>query len=74
MRWVVRCDDFPLTTVERSPTGSEMGKSTDSRMMAKKIHQPNMQVTKVKAPPAWVGEKGLCNRQQSLPVRPQGMF
>lgn len=44
--------DLPLIIVLMSPKGSEIGKSTDSRRMAKKIHQPDMQVTKAKAPPA----------------------
>ena len=42
----------PLMTCERSPTGMLKGKSREASMMAKKIHQPAMDVTKVKAPPA----------------------
>lgn len=44
----------------RSPKGSENGKSTDSRRIAKKIHQPDMHVTKAKAPPAYM-EKGFVS-------------
>lgn len=36
-----------------------MGKSRDANMMAKKIHQPANEVTKVKAPPAYaLGQQG----------------
>jgi len=44
--------DAPLIIVERSPTGIAKGKSTEASMMAKKIHQPAMHVTKEQAPPA----------------------
>ena len=37
---------------DRSPTGMLNGKSREASMMAKKIHQPAMDVAKVKAPPA----------------------
>ncbi|KAH0357779.1 hypothetical protein KCU83_g2, partial [Aureobasidium melanogenum] len=42
----------PLMKVLRSPTGSWKGKSRAASMMAKKIHQPHMSVTKVSAPAA----------------------
>lgn len=36
-----------------------MGKSSDANMIAKKIHQPANEVTKVKAPPAYAsGQQG----------------
>lgn len=44
--------DAPLITVERSPTGIARGKSTEASIMAMKIHQPAMHVTKEQAPPA----------------------
>ena len=45
---------------ERSPTGMLNGKSREASMMAKKIHQPAMDVTNVKAPPAC--ERDSCQR------------
>lgn len=42
----------PLMICDKSPTGMLNGKSRDASMMAKKIHQPAMDVTNVKAPPA----------------------
>ncbi len=47
---------------DRSPTGMLKGKSRDASMMAKKIHQPAIDVTNVKAPPAWEEEaQSLAN-------------
>lgn len=40
----------PLITVERSPTGILKGKSRDASIIARKIHQPAMDVTNNEAP------------------------
>ncbi|KAG9680043.1 hypothetical protein KCU87_g25, partial [Aureobasidium melanogenum] len=58
----------PLMKVLRSPTGSWKGKSRAASMMAKKIHQPHMSVTKVSAPaaskvPVSTGQTAKCEDQ-----------
>lgn len=44
---------LPGTIVLKSPTGSEMGKSTASKICVMKIHHTGIQRTKLHAPPAY---------------------
>lgn len=43
--------DDPLITVDKSPSGSKIGKSTDARIIAASIYQPNRLKVNNNAPP-----------------------
>lgn len=46
-RWLA-----PFKRRDRSPTGREIGKSTEASMIDKKMYQPRIAITKDKAPAA----------------------